>query len=783
MVSTLRHRRNLLLALFATVLGAIVMWPSASVLGQQLPTDMEQLPAGATIQTVLSNMNNPVALAFDHQGRLFYTEKSGAVRLFANGNLQERPVISFDVETNGERGLLGIALDPNFNENRYVYVYYTCRSSATGCPTPENRVVRFVENGGVGSNPTTVFTSRQTAGFHVGGNIHFGPDGKLFITVGDNTIAANSQDLSVKQGKMHRINPDGSIPADNPKFDHPDAVPSIYAYGLRNSFDFTFDPVVWRRIFASENGPGCDDEMNRIEAGFNYGWRADYPCNDAGIDPQFNTLPPLWYVGRGCCPASTGITVYTGNQIPLWRNHLFMANYNSGALYHFYLNGDRTAVTDTKVVQGVRANMDLITGPDGAFYYLEGGGYTNGTLKRIIGPGPAITPTAPPAATRTPAIVPTTPIPGQGSRVFPETGKTVRGLFLDYWNRNGGLPQQGYPISDVMGEVSDLNGKPYTVQYFERAVFEYHPENQPPFNVLLSQLGTFQYKRKYPNGAPNQKPNNDPGSVLFRETGKRVGGKFLDYWNKNGGLQQQGYPISDEFQEKSDLDGKTYTVQYFERAVFELHPENRPPYDVLLSQLGTFQFRLKYGGGGVSANPTPAAYAPPTATATAQPDAWAELRQRPLAQPSLEPGAECPVTPRKQIIPSPPALYSAEYGIGDGPLYPVAYYFKEGTILQLRDSMRQQDGWFMTKVRWMGAPNNEGNVLIRGHQLDGATEVRFQWGEVRHPASVSEMTLALRNGWNEWPAATLVRGPGCYAYQVDGSNFTSTIIFKAAMVD
>ena len=90
--------------------------------------------------------------------------------------------------------------------------------------------------------------------------------------------------------------------------------------GLRNSFDFTFDPVVPGRIFASENGPGCDDEMNRIEAGNNYGWRPDYPCDDnaeAGPDPTYNTINPLWYIrSADCCVAPTGIAVYTGNQIP-----------------------------------------------------------------------------------------------------------------------------------------------------------------------------------------------------------------------------------------------------------------------------------------------------------------------------------------------------------------------------------------------------------------------------------------------------------------------------------
>jgi hypothetical protein len=188
-------------------------------------------------------------------------------------------------------------------------------------------------------------------------------------------------------------------------------------------------------------------------------------------------------------------------------------------------------------------------------------------------------------------------VQAQGStRTFPETGKTIGGTFLQYWDRNGGLAQQGYPISEVIQETSATDGKIYTVQYMERAVFEQHPENQPPYDVLLSLLGVFRYQQKYPQGAPGQVPNTEPNSVDFPQTGKRLGGLFRTYWQSHGGLAQQGYPISDEFDEVSDLDGKTYRVQYFERAVFEYHPENQPPYNVLLSQLGTFRYREKYGG-------------------------------------------------------------------------------------------------------------------------------------------------------------------------------------------
>jgi len=124
-------------------------------------------------------------------------------------------------------------------------------------------------------------------------------------------------------------------------------------------------------------------------------------------------------------------------------------------------------------------------------------------------------------------------------------------------------------------------------------VFELHPDNQPPYDVLLSLLGRFQYKKQWPGPYyPVQQASTD-NPRFFQETGKTIGGTFRQYWEANGGLAQHGFPITNEFQERSLLDGNLYTVQYFERAVFELHPENQPPYNVLLSQLGRLQYEAK----------------------------------------------------------------------------------------------------------------------------------------------------------------------------------------------
>ncbi len=183
----------------------------------------------------------------------------------------------------------------------------------------------------------------------------------------------------------------------------------------------------------------------------------------------------------------------------------------------------------------------------------------------------------------------------EASRLFPQTGHTVRGRFLQYWDTHGGLAQQGYPISDELREVSPTDGKEYTVQYFERAVFELHPENVPPYDVLLSLLGVGEYRLTYGSGnALDQRVSTD-NPRAFATTNHSIGGKFRAYWESHGGLAQQGYPISDEFTNYSSLDGKAYTVQYFERAVFELHQENTStPYEILLSQLGLFSYRDRY---------------------------------------------------------------------------------------------------------------------------------------------------------------------------------------------
>ena len=205
-----------------------------------------------------------------------------------------------------------------------------------------------------------------------------------------------------------------------------------------------------------------------------------------------------------------------------------------------------------------------------------------------------------------------------GAHSFEQTGFCVSDLFYTYWAANGGLAQQGLPLSKEFAEVNPSDGKAYSVQYFERARFEYHPENAAPYTVLLGLLGGEQYKARYPNAAPPSGGGCPPGAQQFAQTDRCVSGLFYRYWAANGGLAQQGLPLSEEFSEVNPSDGKAYSVQYFERARFEYHPENAAPYNVLLGLLGGEQYRAKYVGGQPSSAPAPSGSPTPAPTPDAQ---------------------------------------------------------------------------------------------------------------------------------------------------------------------
>lgn len=331
-------------------------------------------PGSAVQYTVelYSVANYPVALAFAPDGRLFYTEKvTGNVRLIrADGTSQLEPIIHLDTDSLIERGMLGIALDPNYADNGLIWVVHTAPGSSADWPA--NQIVRFHEVNGVGSDPQVMLSVPITTGElkHNGGNIHFDPDGLLYVSFGDYGDATNAQDLETLPGKIHRFQviDDGLKPApDNP---FPDS--SIFAYGLRNTFDFTLDPFSGQ-IFGSENGLHCDDEINLILPGKNYGWGPDYGESCFGTQPLDlpDYMPPLLSFTPTVAP--TGIVVYAGAAVPEWEGQLFFCEWNTGTIQRAVLNEARTAVEAVYPLdlQGSFCRIDLAVGPEGALYFTD----------------------------------------------------------------------------------------------------------------------------------------------------------------------------------------------------------------------------------------------------------------------------------------------------------------------------------------------------------------------------------------------------------------------------
>ncbi|HEX6719094.1 MAG TPA: PQQ-dependent sugar dehydrogenase, partial [Pyrinomonadaceae bacterium] len=335
------------------------------------------LPAGFT-ETSITGLTEPTAMDFAPDGRIFVCEQGGSLRVIKNGALLTTPFLTLKVDSTNERGLLGIAFDPNFASNNFLYVYYTVPI------TPKhNRVSRFTANGDVavpGSETIILELENLTSATnHNGGAIHFGPDGKLYVGVGENATASNAQTLSNRLGKVLRINSDGSIPTDNPFFNT--AVGdnrSIWALGLRNPFTFAFQPGTGR-MFINDVGQNTWEEINDGIAGSNYGWP---DTEGVTTNPAFRS--PLFVYGHGISDttgcAITGGAFYNPSTVQFPQSFVgkyFFADLCSGWIRLF----DPATGTASGFATGISVPVDLKVGVDGSFYYLARG--SGGIVSRV----------------------------------------------------------------------------------------------------------------------------------------------------------------------------------------------------------------------------------------------------------------------------------------------------------------------------------------------------------------------------------------------------------------
>jgi hypothetical protein len=316
------------------------------------PAIFSQVHAVSPVNVLLTGLNFPVSLKFAADGRIFYTEKdTGNIRIIQqNGTLLPAPFATIgSIITTGETGLLGIALDPAFSSNNYVYVYYTYRDSQS---FTRGHIVRYTANSNTGTSPRDIFdvtSSAPNTVYHNGGYIKFGPDGKLYAMVGEFHQDEQAQNQTSMTGKMLRMNPDGSAPIDNPTPGSLD-----YASGIRNSFGFDFDSSN-NRLIATMAGPSSDDKILVIVKGGNYGWPT---CLAICNDPRF--IDPIVDFYQIVTP--TGIAAVAPN------SYIF-GEWNTGNLVQLQLNATGSVLSMTQLYTAPSGIIAVELGPNNRLYF------------------------------------------------------------------------------------------------------------------------------------------------------------------------------------------------------------------------------------------------------------------------------------------------------------------------------------------------------------------------------------------------------------------------------
>ena len=308
---------------------------------------------GVKVEMVANNLSIPWSIDFAPDGRIFFSERTGTLQVIEDG--VQKQIMTLDVG-NGEGGMLGIVLDPDFEFNHYIYIYYTYNELLS----TKNKLVRYVESNNSLTNEKILLDGIPGASYHDGGRIKFGPDGKLYITTGDAGDPNLSQRLDSIAGKILRINSDGSIPDDNPFSNSP-----VYSYGHRNPQGIDWDKS--GVLIATEHGPSgwrgvAHDEVNMIRMGANYGWP-----DVIGDETKEGMTNPILHSGEDTW-APSGAAFYYGNQIPQWNGKYFVASLRGEHLLVIDFDSDYNVISHDKLFLGEYGRLrDVVNGPDGLY--------------------------------------------------------------------------------------------------------------------------------------------------------------------------------------------------------------------------------------------------------------------------------------------------------------------------------------------------------------------------------------------------------------------------------
>ena len=439
----------------------------------------QSLPGGFSQVQVAGGISNPTVMAFAPDGRIFVAQQNGQLRIIKNGLLLAQPFLSLSVSSSGERGLLGIAFDPNFPSNQYIYVYYTVSSGAY------NRISRFTANGDVavsGSEQVLLnLDPLSDATNHNGGTMMFGPDGKLYVGVGENANGANSQRTDTYHGKMLRLNPDGSVPPGNPFTSGGAQQQRIWAYGLRNPYTMAFQPGTGR-LFVNDVGGSEWEEINDASSGGkNFGW----PQQEGYGDESFSD--PLYGYDRGSGCAITGGTFFNPsatNYPASYIGRYFYLDYCGNWIDMLSLSG--SSASRSNFAQSIAGSpLSLTTGTDGNLYFLS---RDNSAVYKIVyaGGGSA------PIITNQPKNVSVT----QGNNAVFSVTATGTAPMSYQWRKNGanisGANAANYSISNTTSAnagtysviVSNTSGSVTS----SNATLTVTTPNQPPVATIVTRL-------------------------------------------------------------------------------------------------------------------------------------------------------------------------------------------------------------------------------------------------------------------------------------------------------
>jgi glucose/arabinose dehydrogenase len=328
--------------------------------GTFLSFDLQGQFQAIPVLPLKSGVSQPVCMDIAKDGRIFFSERNtGLIKIFdpKGAGLLKLPFAQlFNTDSSGERGLLGLALHPDFPKKPYVFSFqhYKKGSQTLG------RITRFTANGNRAIASSIIFDNIPSATIHNGGYLRFGPDKMLYFTVGDNASPSRAQDKSsnVLNGKMHRIQEDGSIPKDNPF--GPSS--TFFAIGIRNSFGFAFHPLT-SKLFEGENGPNTNDELQVLRPGGNYGWPQELGNqNKPGFDKPIHTWTP--------CFAPCGMDFYGGTAYPKeWSRSLWISDYNKGGIRILQLGGQGFQRVLKETLLPIATHItDVRMGRDGKMY-------------------------------------------------------------------------------------------------------------------------------------------------------------------------------------------------------------------------------------------------------------------------------------------------------------------------------------------------------------------------------------------------------------------------------